>query len=604
MKKYANRVSVFLRAVLISAVTAGAVAVLLSWQGGLHTARIARDGLLQLSDEVTKAVTVGIAPAVKFRKADDIIAEVKPTMARSGGTALVALAFDAEGTVISSVAALGQADAEPSGEASLLAGDEAIAAVGKAFDDGEIATGMAEFHGMIAAAITAGAPIVSEDGLTRVELIFGKDGAVAGGLLMKWTDAKLQAAISAETLMVRLQALAFFVVLSGCAAVLLRSSISLPLRRVGGAISTVAQADYKTLVPECERGDEIGALARDLDRLRLRLAEVEADDLARAEEQAAQAQVVEKLRAALGRLAAGDLTCRIDHVFPAAYDVLREDLNAVIDRLSDTLGKVTSSAARINSSTEKINRSSDELSRRTENQAATLEESVAAVSELTVALRQAADDTRKVAAGLARSQSQAGESQSIVQSAVTAMSEIRKSSDQISRIIGVIEDIAFQTNLLALNAGVEAARAGEAGRGFSVVASEVRALAQRTSDSAKEIKALIHGSATEVLRGVELVDRTGSALSLILAEVEGVANIASGLSTVISTQSAGLSEISMGMSQLDQVTQQNAGMVEQMVGAQRVIREDIEHLTELVSGFRLTEGSGEDLSFEEIRMAS
>jgi methyl-accepting chemotaxis protein len=533
-------------------------------------------------------LAVGITPAVKFRKVEDIAAQIEPALQRTQGTALRALAFDAEGVVIADVAA-------------------EVAASGQAGQDSQAAPVLTEgsaLQVLISAALAAGAAVVSEDGLIRVELIFDKDGAPSGGLLMEWSDAKLQAAIGAELLWMRLEAMALFVVLSAAAAMVLRSSISLPLRRVGGAISNVANADYLTAVPECGRGDEVGALARDIDHLRLRLADVEAADLARAIAQEEQADVVEKLRSALGGLSSGDLTSRINDVFPAEYDALRSDLNAVIDRLADTLGEVTASASRISTSTEKINRSSDELSRRTENQAATLEESVAAIAELTGTVRKTAEDTRKVAAGLTRSQMQAGESQQIVQSAVAAMSEIRKSSDQISRIIGVIEDIAFQTNLLALNAGVEAARAGEAGRGFSVVASEVRALAQRTSESANEIKFLIQSSASEVLRGVELVDQTGAALSLIISEVEGVASLAAGLASAISSQSTGLGDISLGMSQLDQVTQQNAGMVEQMASAQRIIREDVDVLTKLVGGFRLELASGHDYVAQPIKLAS
>jgi methyl-accepting chemotaxis protein len=186
-----------------------------------------------------------------------------------------------------------------------------------------------------------------------------------------------------------------------------------------------------------------------------------------------------------------------------------------------------------------------------------------------------------------RTRTETESSYAIVQEAVVAMSDIRKSSDQISHIISVIDDIAFQTNLLALNAGVEAARAGDAGRGFAVVASEVRALAQRTSDSAREIKTLIQSSATQVLNGVNLVDRTGEALTSITREFAGVADLAGGIANAISNQSTGLGEVSLGMVQLDQVTQQNAGMVEQATVQHHAIRQDAEHLAEMVARFRL-----------------
>jgi methyl-accepting chemotaxis protein len=561
LAKLMGRGSVFLRAVAISAATTGLVAALLSWQGGRQSAMVARDGLLRFAEEATETLAANIGPAVKFHKAADVTAQVTPLLDRNAGTALRAVAVDAAGAPIATVPAQ----------------DEDLAGPLRALAE---------------AALAADSPQASADGLTLARLIRGKDGAAIGALVVAWTDAPLQAEISAGLMRSRLQALVLFLLLTAGAAWLLRQSISLPLRRVGQAIRQVTEADYTSDVPETGRRDEIGALARDLALLREQLGLADAAAAERVLAQQAQSRVVERLRTALNQLAAGDLTRRIDEVFPSEYEVLREDLNAMTDRLATTLGAVTSSAARIRAGTDGISHSADDLSRRTENQAATLEQSVAAIEDLSGSVRNAAEDTRKVAEGIARTSSQAVDSQAIVQEAVDAMAEIRKSSDQISRIIGVIDDIAFQTNLLALNAGVEAARAGEAGRGFSVVASEVRALAQRTSDSAREIKALIQGSADEVLKGVDLVDRTGTALSHIRQEVAQVADLAAGLAAAISSQSSGLGDISLGLSQLDQVTQQNAGMVEQMAGAQRAIRSDSEGLATLVGGFRL--GAADD----------
>jgi methyl-accepting chemotaxis protein len=561
LAKLMGRGSVFLRAVAISAATTGLVAALLSWQGGRQSAMVARDGLLRFAEEATETLAANIGPAVKFHKAADVTAQVTPLLDRNAGTALRAVAVDAVGAPIATVPAQ----------------DEDLAGPLRALAE---------------TALAADAPQASTDGLTLARLIRGKDGAAIGALVVAWTDAPLQAEISAGLMRSRLQALVLFLLLTAGAAWLLRQSISLPLRRVGQAIRQVTEADYTSDVPETGRRDEIGALARDLALLREQLGLADAAAAERVLAQQAQSRVVERLRTALNQLAAGDLTRRIDEVFPSEYEVLRDDLNAMTDRLATTLGAVTSSAARIRAGTDGISRSADDLSRRTENQAATLEQSVAAIEDLSGSVRNAAEDTRKVAEGIARTSSQAVDSQAIVQEAVDAMAEIRKSSDQISRIIGVIDDIAFQTNLLALNAGVEAARAGEAGRGFSVVASEVRALAQRTSESAREIKALIQGSADEVLKGVDLVDRTGTALSHIRQEVAQVADLAAGLAAAISSQSSGLGDISLGLSQLDQVTQQNAGMVEQMAGAQRAIRSDSEGLATLVGGFRL--GAADD----------
>ena len=175
----------------------------------------------------------------------------------------------------------------------------------------------------------------------------------------------------------------------------------------------------------------------------------------------------------------------------------------------------------------------------------------------------------------------------VVQSAVSAMTEIEESSNKISQIISVIDDIAFQTNLLALNAGVEAARAGEAGRGFAVVASEVRALAQRSSDAAMEIKTLISDSSGQVARGVDLVGKAGDALQSIVSQVTHISQLVSGIAEGAAEQSTGLNEINTGVTQLDQVTQQNAAMVEEATAAGHMLKTDAGKLAELVAHFKI-----------------
>ncbi|NVK15597.1 MAG: methyl-accepting chemotaxis protein, partial [Rhodobacteraceae bacterium] len=175
----------------------------------------------------------------------------------------------------------------------------------------------------------------------------------------------------------------------------------------------------------------------------------------------------------------------------------------------------------------------------------------------------------------------------VVQGAIAAMNEIENSSNQISQIIGVIDDIAFQTNLLALNAGVEAARAGEVGRGFAVVASEVRALAQRSSDAAMEIKTLISASSGHVQDGVQKVDGAGKALGQVVSQVSRIAELVSGISSEAAEQAQGLNEINIGVSQLDSVTQKNASMVEEAGASIRVMNSETMGLNQLVGQFVL-----------------
>ena len=189
-------------------------------------------------------------------------------------------------------------------------------------------------------------------------------------------------------------------------------------------------------------------------------------------------------------------------------------------------------------------------------------------------------------------QVKAERSSEIVSDAVKAMSEISSSARQISQIIGVIDEIAFQTNLLALNAGVEAARAGDAGRGFAVVASEVRALAQRSADAAKEIKALISASTAQVNVGVNLVGQTGEALTSIASNVTEITQLVNEIAASAQEQATGLIEVNSTVSQMDQVTQQNAAMVEQATAAAAGLKSDAGELTRLVGQFQIGGGGG------------
>ena len=297
--------------------------------------------------------------------------------------------------------------------------------------------------------------------------------------------------------------------------------------------------------------------------------------------------VVSELRRGLGALADGDLSHSIDAPFAEEYEQLRADFNGTIISLREAVMTLTENASSIRSGASEISQAADDLSRRTEGQAATLEETAAALDELTASVKSAADGAQSADTAMQDARTEAEASGEVVRQAVSAMEQIQKSSDQISQIIGVIDDIAFQTNLLALNAGVEAARAGEAGRGFAVVASEVRALAQRSSEAAKEIKTLISTSSEQVDRGVGLVGKAGDALSKIVSSVTEISALVTNIAASSKEQAIGISEINNGVNQLDQVTQQNAAMVEESTAASHALRSEANALGEIVARFRL-----------------
>ncbi|WP_165354637.1 methyl-accepting chemotaxis protein [Tropicimonas sp. IMCC6043] len=301
---------------------------------------------------------------------------------------------------------------------------------------------------------------------------------------------------------------------------------------------------------------------------------------------AAQARVFDGLRVGLAELSKGNLRVSIDTAFPDEYEQLRKDFNQSASNLMTAMTQVAENAASIHGEATEINTAAEDLSRRAEKQAATLEQTAAALDELTSSVRSAAEGAARANEVVVDARGNAEKSGDVVEQAVSAMGEIATSSGQISKIIGVIDDIAFQTNLLALNAGVEAARAGEAGRGFAVVASEVRALAQRSSDAAREINDLISRSGEHVRKGVELVGETGTALKRIVESVSGIAGHVSEIAVSAREQSTGLAEINTAVNQLDQVTQQNAAMFEETRAASHALTREASALADTMARFR------------------
>ncbi|PZR36192.1 PAS domain-containing methyl-accepting chemotaxis protein [Caulobacter segnis] len=300
-----------------------------------------------------------------------------------------------------------------------------------------------------------------------------------------------------------------------------------------------------------------------------------------------QESVVATLAQSLERLAAGDLTARIEAQFDGRYARLKQDYNAAIDSLKEAMTAIAQAARGMENGSSEIASASNDLSKRTEQQAASLEETAAALDEITATVKRSADGAQQASGVAATASADADRSGEVVREAVAAMGEIEKSSGQITQIIGVIDEIAFQTNLLALNAGVEAARAGEAGRGFAVVAQEVRALAQRSADAAKEIKTLIASSTAQVERGVRLVGDTGEALSGIVAKVGEINGLIREIAVSSQEQATGLNQVNAAVNQMDQVTQQNSAMVEQANTASAALKGEAQDLARQIARFQI-----------------
>ncbi len=295
---------------------------------------------------------------------------------------------------------------------------------------------------------------------------------------------------------------------------------------------------------------------------------------------------VSALADGLRALAGGDLTHALDRPFVPTMESLRTDFNHAVAKLRAALVSVGENARAITAGSDEVRSAADDLSRRTEQQAASVEETAAALAEITRTVTSASRRAEEAGALVGKTRLGAERSGVVVREAIAAMGEIQVSSQEISGIIGLIDEIAFQTNLLALNAGVEAARAGEAGKGFAVVAQEVRALAQRSANAAKDIKGLITTSTEQVRNGVELVGQTGKALEQIVLQVQEINENVGAIVAGALDQATSLGEINEAVGMMDKSTQQNAAMVEQSTAASHSLAKEAKALFALLAQFR------------------
>ncbi|OQP84940.1 chemotaxis protein [Rhizobium rhizosphaerae] len=448
--------------------------------------------------------------------------------------------------------------------------------------------------------------------------------------------------VSFATLLIALAA-GLGLIVSMAVGLMMARRLSRPILTLSDTMKRLAGGELETPVPFAEQTDEVGEMARAVEVFKRNglsmtaQAREEARQRARAQElqthvaslvsaavvgdftrrvpersgdpaldqfAASVNALVESVEAGIGetrhviaRLAEGDLSQNMTGNFRGAFAELQTNMNETLSQLRTTMQDLRSATDGIHGGAAGLRQASDDLSRRTEQQAAALEETSSAIEEIASAVRLSTDRAQEasvVMTDAARSTEQSGV---IVRDAVDAMQRIEQASAEIGQITNVIDEIAFQTNLLALNAGVEAARAGEAGKGFAVVAQEVRELAQRAAKAAKDIKGLIARSGNEVSSGVRLVQEAGRALSSIDARVQSVDGYIREIATAAREQSTGLKEVSTAINAMDQVTQRNAAMVEEINAATHKLASEADHVSDMVASFRLEEGAGARTSF-------
>ncbi|MCO7247787.1 MULTISPECIES: methyl-accepting chemotaxis protein [unclassified Halomonas] len=289
----------------------------------------------------------------------------------------------------------------------------------------------------------------------------------------------------------------------------------------------------------------------------------------------------------LDTIADADLTTAIPSGGKNEIGQLYTAMQRMQGSLNDIVARVRDGSREIHHGTREIASGNADLSSRTEQQAASIEETASSMEEMTATVKQNADNARQASTLAADASSTAERGGDVVQQVVTTMHGISSSSQKVSDITSVIDSIAFQTNILALNASVEAARAGEQGRGFAVVAGEVRNLASRSADAAKEIKALIDDSVTQIQQGSTLVEQAGTTMSDVVTSVRRVTDIMDEISAASQEQSDGIEQVSQAVGQMDQVTQQNASLVQQATAAASSLEEQANRLEEAVAVFKL-----------------
>ncbi|AFL51300.1 methyl-accepting chemotaxis protein [Sinorhizobium fredii] len=409
--------------------------------------------------------------------------------------------------------------------------------------------------------------------------------------------------------------------------------ISRPINRTTEVMRTLSDGDLSVEIPFTDRTNEIGEMARAVEVFKqngIKVRELNAQEAAlqakSADLQSSIGQVVSaavagdftkriskayenadldrfaaqvnelitsvdrgvaETRRVIAALAKGDLTETMRGEFQGAFGKLKDNVNQTMTNLRSVLGEVRTAIDTINGGAGEMRIASGDLSKRTEQQAASLEETSSALEEITAAVKSSTERALEASHMVDEARKSTEQSSAVVKDAVSAMGKIEQASGEIGQIINVIDEIAFQTNLLALNAGVEAARAGEAGKGFAVVAQEVRELAQRSANAAKDIKALISRSGEEVTSGVKLVTATGEALSMIERHVVKINEHVHSIATAAREQSTGLAEVSTAVNQMDQVTQQNAAMVEESTAATNRLADEAANLARLIASFQL-----------------
>ena len=374
-----------------------------------------------------------------------------------------------------------------------------------------------------------------------------------------------------------------FIAVSIVFSVIFGTSVGNPIKEIAAVADKLAVGDIDVDV-RVKSKDETGQLANSFRNLIASIRE----------------QVL-----AVERIADADLTVEV--VPRSDRDLMGKKLVQLIQRLNDVMSNITIASEQVANGARQISDSSMALSQGATEQASSIEELSASIEEISSQTRRNAENAEEADKLAAAVRSNAEQCTAQMAEMLRAMEEINVSSSNISKIIKVIDDIAFQTNMLALNAAVEAARAGQHGKGFAVVAEEVKNLAARSANAAKETTEMIEGSIEKTEAGTVIAKNTSEALNKIVSQIEKVAELVNNISVASKEQDTGISQINQGIMQVSQVVQTNSATSEESAAASEELSGQAEMLRDMVNRFKLKENAGSrnkqnELNPEVIRM--